>query len=128
MENFKTLYHQNLSSIKASERLISILNQQRNPNLKDGLGYEEGSSSDHLGNTEPMKFVKSSIIDNSHSTETKKENKPPRSIERKSTRTKFVDQKNYQHERNRLAQRRQTCSRYKGFFYGYFFFCSNFGH
>jgi hypothetical protein len=46
MEKFQTLYHQNLSSIKASEELTIILNQQRNPKLKTGLGFEEGSSSD----------------------------------------------------------------------------------
>jgi hypothetical protein len=51
MEKFKELYHQNMSSIKASEGLISILNQQRNPKYKDVLGYEEGSSSDHPSNT-----------------------------------------------------------------------------
>jgi hypothetical protein len=42
MEKFKALYLQNLPSIKASEGLATILNQQRNPNLKTGLGYEEG--------------------------------------------------------------------------------------
>jgi hypothetical protein len=128
MEKFKGLYHQNLPSIKASEGLTSILNQQRNPKLKAGLGYEEGSSSDHPSNTEPIKFVKSSNIDNSHSAETKKENQPPRRNERKSTRTESVDQRDYRHERNRPPQRRQTFSRYKGFFYGYCFFFSNFGH
>jgi hypothetical protein len=51
MEKFKGLYHQNLPSIKASKELTSILNQQRNSNLKAGLGYEEGSSSDHPRNT-----------------------------------------------------------------------------
>jgi hypothetical protein len=45
LEKFQALYHQNLSSIKASEGLATILNQQRNPKLKIGLGYEEGSSS-----------------------------------------------------------------------------------
>ena len=74
MEKFKGPYHQNLPSIKASEELSSILNQQRNSKLKAGLGYEEGSSSDHPSNTESIKFVKSSNIDNSHSAETKKEN------------------------------------------------------
>jgi hypothetical protein len=59
MEKFKGLYHQNLPSIKASEELTFIINQQRNPKLKAGLGYEEGSSSDHSSNTEPIKFVKS---------------------------------------------------------------------
>jgi hypothetical protein len=72
MEKFKGLYHQNLPSIKASEKLSSILNQQRNTKLKVRLGYEEGSSSDHPRNKEPIKFVKSSNIDNSHSAETKK--------------------------------------------------------
>jgi hypothetical protein len=128
MEKFKALYHQNLSSIKALEELTSILNQQRNPKLKYGLGYEEGSSSDHPSNTEPIKFVKSTIIDNNHSAETKKENQPPRRNERKSTRTESVDQRNYHHGRNQPTQRRQSSSRYKGFFYGYCFFCSNFGH
>jgi hypothetical protein len=42
MEKFQALYNQNLSSIKASEGLSTILNQQRNPNMKIGLGYEEG--------------------------------------------------------------------------------------
>jgi hypothetical protein len=128
MEKFNGLYHQNMPSIKASEGLTSILNQQRNPKLKTGLGYEEGSSSDHPSNIEPIKFVKSSNINNNHSTETKKENQPPRRNERKSTRTEFVDQRDYRHERNRPPQRRQIFSRYKGFFYGYCFFCSNFGH
>ena len=45
LEKFQVLYHQNLTSIKASEGLATILNQQSNPNLKTGLGYEEGSSS-----------------------------------------------------------------------------------
>jgi hypothetical protein len=51
MEKFKGLYHQNLPSIKASKELTSIINQQRNSKLKGGLGYEEGSSSDHPSNT-----------------------------------------------------------------------------
>jgi hypothetical protein len=128
MEKFKRLYHQNLPSIKASKGLTSILNQQRNPKLKSELGYEEGSSSDHPSNTEPIKFFKSSNIDNNHSAKTKKENQPPRRNERKNTRTESVDQRDYRHERNRPPQRRQTFSRYKSFFYGYCFFCSNFGH
>jgi hypothetical protein len=38
LEKFQALYHQNLSSIKALEGLATILNQQRNPKLKNGLG------------------------------------------------------------------------------------------
>jgi hypothetical protein len=100
MEKFKGLYHQNLPSIKASEGLTSILNQKRNPKLKYVLGYEEGSSSDHPSNIEPIKFFKSSNIENSDSAETKKENQPPRRNEIKSTRTESVDQRDYRHERN----------------------------
>jgi hypothetical protein len=100
LEKFQALYHQNLSSMKELEGLTSILNQQRNPKLKSGLGYEEGSSSDHPSNIEPIKFVKSSNIDNRHSAETKKENQPPRRNERKSTRTESVDKRDYRHERN----------------------------
>jgi hypothetical protein len=128
MEKFKGLSHQNLPSIKASEELTSILNQQRNSKLKGGLGYEEGSSSDHPNNTESIKFVKSSNIDNSHSAETNKENQPPRRNERKIPITEFVDQKDYWHDRSRPPQRRQIFTRYKDFFYGYCFLCSNFGH
>jgi hypothetical protein len=42
MEKFQALYKQNLTSIKASEELTTILNQQRNLKIKIGLGYEEG--------------------------------------------------------------------------------------
>jgi hypothetical protein len=106
MEKFKGLSHQNRPSIKASEGLTSILNQQRNPKLKDGLGYEEGSSSDHPSNIEPINFVKSSNIDNSHSAEITKENQPPRRNERKSIETESIDQRDYRHERNLPPQRR----------------------
>jgi hypothetical protein len=95
MEKFKGLYHQNLPSIKASEELTSILNQQRNSKLKVGLGYEEGSSSDHPSNTDSIKFVKSSNIDNSHPAETKKEDQPSKWNERKNPIIEFVDQKVY---------------------------------
>jgi hypothetical protein len=83
MEKFKALYHQNMSSIKASEGLTSILNQQRNPMLKSGLGYEEGSSSDQPSNTQSIKFVKSTVIDNNHSTKIEKDNQLPRRNEKK---------------------------------------------
>jgi hypothetical protein len=136
MEKFQALYNQNLSSIKASEGLATILNQQRNPKLKTGLGYEEGSSSGKSGNEEPIKFVKSTTNDNNKPAETKEDNQPPRISKGKSARTESVEQRNnallaqrhHQHERNRFAQRRQPFSRYKEFFYGYCFYCSNFGH
>jgi hypothetical protein len=40
MENFQALYNQNMSSIKSSEGLATILNKKRNLKLKTGLGYE----------------------------------------------------------------------------------------
>jgi hypothetical protein len=116
--------------------LATILNQQRNPKLKTGLGYEEGSSSDQLGNKEPIKFVKSTIYDNKKPVETKEDNHLPRRSNERGTRTETMDQRNnvlsvqrnHEHRRNRPSQRRQPFSRYQCFFYGYCFFCSNFGH
>jgi hypothetical protein len=136
MEKFQALYNKNLSSIKASEGLATILNQQRNPKLKTSLGYEEGSSSGKPGNEEPVKFVKSTTNDNNKPAETKEDNQPPRMSKEKGARIESVEQRNnalsaerrHQQERNRFAQRRQPFSRYKEFFYGYCFYCSNFGH
>jgi hypothetical protein len=136
MEKFQALYNQNLSSIKASEGLATILNHQRNLKLKIGLGYEEGSSSDKPRNEEPIKFVKSTTNDNNKPTETKEDNQPPRTSKEKGARIESVEQRNnalpaerhHQHGRNQFAQRRQPFSRYKEFFYGYCFYCSNFGH
>jgi phage shock protein A len=50
LEKLQSLYHQNLTSIKSLEGLASIMNQQRNSNLKTSLGYEEGSSSGQPSN------------------------------------------------------------------------------
>jgi hypothetical protein len=47
VEKFKTLYLQNLPSIKASAELNDILSKHRSPLLKTGLGYVSGSSSEH---------------------------------------------------------------------------------
>jgi hypothetical protein len=136
MEKFQALYNQNLSSIKASEGLATILNQQRNPKMKTSLGYEEGSSSDKPRNEEPIKFVKSTTNDNNKPAETKEDNQPPRMSKEKGPKTEYVEQRNnalpterrHQHGRNRFAQRRQPFSRYKEFFYVYCFYCSKFGH
>jgi hypothetical protein len=136
MEKFQALYNQNLSSIKASEGLTTILNQQRNPKLKTGLGYEEGSSSGKPGIEEPIKFVKSTTNDNNKPAETKEDNQPPKTSKGKGARIESEERRNnvasaercHQQERNQFAQRRQPFSRYKEFFYGYCFYCSNFGH
>jgi hypothetical protein len=136
MEKFQALYNQNLSSIKASEGLATILNQQRNPKLKTGMGYEEGSSSGKPGNEEPIKFVKSTTNDKNNPAETKEDDQPPRTSKGKGVRIESEERRNnalsakrcHQQERNRFTQRRQPFTRYKEFFYGYCFFCSNFGH
>jgi hypothetical protein len=121
MEKFQALYNQNLSSIKASEGLATILNHQRNPKLKIGLGYEEGSSSGKLGNEEPIKFVKSTTNDNNKPAETKEDNQSPKTSKEKGARTESVERRNnalsaercHQQGRNRFAQRKQPLSRYK---------------
>jgi hypothetical protein len=136
MENLQALYNQNLSSIKASEGLATILNQQRNPKLKTSLGYEEGSSSGKPRNEEPIKFVKCTTNNNKEPAETKEDNRPPRMSKEKDAITKSIEQRNnaltaercHQHGRNRFAQRRQPFPRYKEFFHGYCLYCSNFGH
>jgi hypothetical protein len=136
MEKFKALYNQNLTSIKASEGLTTILNQQRNPKIKTGLGYEEGSSSEKTGNEEPIKFVKSTTNDNNKPVEIKEDNQQPRMSKENGVRTESVGRRNnvlstkrrHQQERNQFVQRRQPFSRYKECFYGYCFYCSNFGH
>jgi hypothetical protein len=123
MEKFQALYNQNLSSIKASEGLATILNQQRNPKLKTGLGYEEGSSSGKPRNEEPIKFVKSTTNDNNKPAETKEDNQSPRTSKEKGARTESVEQRNnalsaerhHQHGRNRFAQRRQPFPGTKNF-------------
>jgi hypothetical protein len=48
MERFKTLYIQNLPSIKATLEVDDILRKQRYMLLKTGLGYVNGSSSNQL--------------------------------------------------------------------------------
>jgi hypothetical protein len=93
MEKFQALYNQNLSSIKASEGLDTILNQQRNPKLKTGLGYEEGSSSGKPGNEEPIKFVKCTTNNNNEPAGTKEDNQPPRMSKVKDARNESVEQR-----------------------------------
>jgi hypothetical protein len=118
------------------DQLATILNQQRNPNIKTSLGYEQGSSSSKPRNEEPIKFFKCTTNDNNKPVETKEENQSPRTSKEKGAKTESVEQRNsvllaercYQHGRNRFAQRRQPFSRYKEFFYVYCFYCSNFGH
>jgi hypothetical protein len=121
MEKFQALYNHKLSSIKASEGLATIMNQQRNPRMKTGLGYEEGSSSGKPRNEEPIKFVKSTTNDNNKPTETKADNQPPKTSKEKGVRIESIEQRNsvlpaerhHQHGRNRFSQRRQPFSRYK---------------
>jgi hypothetical protein len=86
MEKFQALYNQNLSSIKASKGLATILNQQRNPKLTTSLGYEEGSSSGKPRNEEPIKFVKCTSNENIKPVETKEDNQSPKKSKEKGAR------------------------------------------
>jgi hypothetical protein len=98
--------------------------------------YEEGSSSGKPGNEEPIKFVKSTTSENNKLAETKEDNQPPRMSKEKVARIESVERRNnalsaerhHQQERSIFSQRRQPLSTYKEFFYGYCFYCSNFGH
>jgi hypothetical protein len=94
LEKLQDLYHQNLTSIKASEGLASILKQRRNSKLKTGLVYEEGSSSDQPSNKEFINFVKSTTTDNNKPADTKEGNKPLRRSEGKATRNESKEQRN----------------------------------
>jgi hypothetical protein len=104
--------------------------------LKTSLGYEEGSSSGKPINEEPIKFFKCTTNNNNEPTGTKEDNQPHRLSKVKDTRTESVEQRSnvlvakrrYHPRRNRFAQRRQPFARYKEFFHGYCFYCSNFGH
>jgi hypothetical protein len=74
--------------------------------------------------------------DNNKLVETKEDNQSPERSKEKGARTDSIEQINnvlpverrHQHGRNRFSQRRQPFSRYKEFFYGNCFYCSNFGH
>ena len=57
LEKFQSLYHQNLSSIKASKELNNISSKQRSPFINTGLGYEEGTSSSQSENKETTKVI-----------------------------------------------------------------------
>jgi hypothetical protein len=112
------------------------INDNNQSSKKTGLGYEEGSSSEKTGNEEPIKFVKSTTNDNNKPVEIKEDNQQPRMSKENGVRTESVGRRNnvlstkrcHQQERNQFVQRRQPFSRYKEFFYGYCFYCSNFGH
>ena len=47
LEKLQGLYHQSISTIKASEELKNISSKKQYPLLKKSLNYEEGSSSSH---------------------------------------------------------------------------------
>jgi hypothetical protein len=61
LEKYQAWYNRNISSIKASEELNNILNRQRPPQNKSGLGYEEDASNSKLKNTESSNVIKFQI-------------------------------------------------------------------
>ena len=58
LEKYQALYHQNISSIKASEELNNILNRQRAPQIKFGLGYDQNACSSNSANKESSNVIK----------------------------------------------------------------------
>ena len=57
LEKYQALYHQNISSIKDSEELNNILNRQRAPQIKFGLGYGQGGNSSNPESKESSKVI-----------------------------------------------------------------------
>jgi hypothetical protein len=58
MEKFKTLYLQNISSIKSTTDLNENLRKQRSPLLNIGLGYVNGSNNKQPKRKELVKMIK----------------------------------------------------------------------
>jgi hypothetical protein len=58
MDKFKSLYLQNIQSIKASIELNDIMRKHISPLLKTGLGYVSGSSSKQPERKDPVKMIK----------------------------------------------------------------------
>ena len=108
LEKFQALYHQNMSSIKASEELNNILSKKRSPWLKTGLGYEEGS----CNNQSEFK----------HSVQKKGNEASTRIINSDYNYKPRIAQKHSQ------QKGRPPRFRYQIFFHGYCYCFSNFGH
>ena len=156
LEKFQALYHQNISSIKASEELNNILNRQRSPQIKFGLGYGQGASSSDSESKESSNLInfqnsKQAEIPRIINVEACKDNNENRSKSDKKqentdlnsksvqsrvhekepyNRIKYADQNyNYEHHNSiHYFSRNPPRVRYVNFFNGYCFCCSNFGH
>ena len=108
LERFQALYHQNLSSIKASEELNNIMSKQRSPWLKSGLIYKEGL----FRNKSECKHT----------------------VQTKGNEASIRIKNSYQNYQPRIAQKhsqqkgRPPRFRYQFFFHGHCYCCSNFGH
>jgi hypothetical protein len=120
MEKFKTLYLQNIPSIKATTELNDILRKQRSPLLKTGLGYVNGSRNKHPERKEPVKMIKFQVSRQSDHEST---------LSPKSNKEKMIpDKKQRDQKMEQQMPRRRPSFRYQNFFHGYCFYCSNFGH
>jgi hypothetical protein len=114
MENFKALYLQNISIIKASAKLNDILRKTRSPLLNTGLGYVIGSSSKWTESKEPVKMIKFQVIIQSDHVSTL----PPKANKDKMIPDK---KKRYQNMEKQMPRRRPSF-RYQNFFHGYCFY------
>jgi hypothetical protein len=115
MEKFKTLYLQNLLSIKATAKLNDILRKHRYPLLKTDLGYVNGSS-----NKDPVKMIKFQVTRQTDHEST---------LSPKANKDKMIpDKKQRDQNMEQQMPRRRPSFRYQNLFHGYCFYCSNFGH
>jgi hypothetical protein len=120
MEKFKALYLQNIPSIKASAELNYILNKQRSPLLKIGLGYVSGSRIKQTESKEPVKMIKFQISRQSDHVST---------LSPKYNKDKMIpDQEQRYHKMEQQIPRIIPSFMYQNLFHGYYFYCSNFGH
>ena len=144
LEKSQAVYHQNMTYAKATNNLNNILDSQRSPLLKTGIGYDESMSKRKSETTESVKFVKANSNSGESKCETSKLNnlvehhiQQSKKSEEKSKvainneghgpHSIFVQGKIDQRFRRPFSQR-QSISRYQNFFYGYCFCCSEFGH
>jgi len=120
MEKFKALYLQNIPSIKALAELNYILNKQRSPLLKIGLGYVSGSRIKQTESKEPVKMIKFQISRQSDHVST---------LSPKYNKDKMIpdQEQRYQNMEQQIPRKKQFF-KYQNFFHGYYFYYSNFGH
>jgi hypothetical protein len=96
------------------------MRKQRSPLLNNSLGYVNGSRSKQPESKEPVKMIKFQVSRQSDHEST---------LSPKYNKDKMIPGKKQRDQRmDKQVSRRRPSFRYQNFFYGYCFYCSNFGH